>query len=1140
MTITMYLAVLRRSALVAVCTLIIGGTPAFGDETALPPEVAAAGIEFFESKVRPIFAEHCHSCHGADMQKSGLRLDRASGIFAGGDTGPVLIQGEPEKSRIVSAIQYTNNRLMMPPDQKLPEDAIQAISDWIAMGAPWPEDDELITQPDEEHSKSEWIERLKRHHWSFQPVESTAIPEDALEGWSAHPVDRFIGARLAEAGMLPSVEADGRSLVRRIYYDLTGLAPSPERVANFMAEAGDEAWEALVDELLESPQFGERWARYWLDIARYADTKGYVFQEDRFFPYSYTYRDYVIRAFNRDLPYDEFIRHQIAADMMELGDDPEPLAGLGFLTLGRRFINNIHDITDDRIDVVTRGFLGLTVSCARCHDHMYDPVTAEDYYALYGVFRSVNEPGELPLLGEPDPEDPQYQAFLQAVEEREIELERVTDDIHTKLLQRVRDKYADYFRVAYEAQPLSSEDEIKLLAKERALEWQVLKRWRDYMAARIAEPDGLWRPLAWFAAIDNETFAEEGLAVTERIRANDNPEALVNDRLVKAFGGPVPETMDTVLRRYIGEIRKADKAWGDLLAVHAQRKVQSGLEEAEFPTALSDPGMEAFRLLLYGPESPANIPRSDTFQFSDVPTQGRIRNARNAIDNTKATHPGRPDRAMAVEDAPNPFDPYVFNRGKPDARGPEVPRRFLEALAGADAPAFEQGSGRLELANAIASADNPLTARVFVNRVWGFLFGKPLVDTPSDLGLRSNPPTHPELLDYLAASFVENDWSMKWLIRHIVTSKTYRQSSAYDPARHEQDSENRLLARQNRERLDLEAMRDSILQAAGTLEPIMFGKPVDITVAPYPARRTVYAFIERQNLPNLFRTFDFASPDAHSPGRFRTTVPQQALYMMNSPFVVEQARAFASWAEAEAGDGIADRIRAMYAKAYQREPDAAELGLALDFIESTAIAFPESYAWRYGYGGLDPELGVVSFTSYPHFDGNAWKGGPELPDPALGWSSITARGGHPGKPGFDSVLRFTAPTEAMVSVKGTLEHKSAEGDGVHGAIVLNGGETLWQGHVHNTASETRLDAVPLKRGDTLDFVVHCGEHESFDGYNWAPEIQVVSGEAMAAETGGRMAWRAEADFQGPPPAPLEAWEQYAQVLLLSNEFLFVD
>jgi len=526
--------------------------------------------------------------------------------------------------------------------------------------------------------------------------------------------------------------------------------------------------------------------------------------------------------------------------------------------------------------------------------------------------------------------------------------------------------------------------------------------------------------------------------------------------------------------------------------------------------------------------------------LSSVPVQGRIRNARNAIANTQATHPGRPDRAMAVVDAPTPFDPYVFTRGKPDARGPEVPRRFLEALAGPEVAPFEQGSGRLELANAIASPDNPLTARVFVNRVWGFLIGKHLVDTPSDLGLRSNPPTHPELLDYLAASFVENEWSTKWLIRHIVTSKTYRQSSAYDPTLHEQDSENRLLARQNRMRLDLEAMRDSILQTSGALDGTMFGKPVDITVAPYPARRTVYAFIERQNLPNLFRTFDFASPDAHSPGRFRTTVPQQALYMMNSPFVVEQSRAFATWAVEQGGDSISDTIRAMYAKAYQRMPDAEELGMALDFIESTSAASPDSYAWRYGYGGLDPELGVLSFSSYPHFDGNQWKGGPELPDPALGWSSIGAKGGHPGKHGFDSILRFTAPVPATFAVTGVLEHKNAEGDGVHGKIIRNGSEVLWTGHVHNAALDAPVATVHLKPGDTLDFVVHCGENENFDGYNWAPEIKITSREALADGHETRSTWQSAADFQGPPPSPLEPWEQYAQVLLLSNEFLFVD
>jgi len=1103
-------------------------------------EASAEGIAFFEREVRPVLAEHCFQCHGPEVQRAGLRLDHRSAILAGGESGPAAIPGEPGASRVVQAIQYTG-RLMMPPDRKLPDEAIEAITDWIAMGAPWPEDDEFISAPEEQETKSEWIERLKRHHWAFAPVEAQAPPEAPFEAWQAHPVDGFVGAKLAEAGLTPADEADRRTLIRRVAFDLTGLPPTAEAVAAFEADTRPDAYERMVDGFLDSSHFGERWARHWLDLARYADTKGYVFQEDRHFPFSYTYRDYVINAFNRDLPYDEFVRHQIAADMMEL-DEPEPLAALGFLTLGRRFINNVHDITDDRIDVVTRGLLGLTVSCARCHDHMYDPVTADDYYALYGVFRSAREPNEYPLLREPDPEDPSYQEYLEAVQAREDELERVTTEIHRDLMTVSREQFARYFREAIVHQDSDSDDSIKLVAKEAELDWQLLKRWRDYIAARLESPDAVWRPLAWFAEVEANGFTEEAAAMlVTRIREPGEGEEPVNKRIAEAFAGPVPESLGHVARRYANAIQKAERPWLELLAVVSKRAAREGVVP-ELPTALPDADDEALRQVLYGVDSPANIPRGDAFALSDVPTQGRIRNARNAIANTKATHPGRPDRAMALVDTDPLFDPFVFTRGQPGARGDDVPRRFLEVLAGSDVPPFEHGSGRLELAEAIVDRDNPLTARVFVNRVWGHLFNRPLVDTPSDFGLRSSPPSHPELLDYLAERFIADGWSMKGVIRLIVTSQTYRQASTFVADHADIDPENLLLSRQNRKRLDFEALRDSILQAAGTLDTTLYGHSVDITVAPYPVRRTVYSFIERQNLPGVFRTFDFASPDGHSPARFRTTVPQQALYMMNSPFVVEQARALAERSRGETeNDSITAQVETLYGLALQRTPDAEELGLAVRFIEGARPHLPEDRVWRYGYGGFDEETGTVSFTTLPYFGDETWRGGQALPDEKLGWVHLHAKGGHPGKPGYATVLRWVAPVTGEAAISGELRHRNTNGDGVRGYIVLNGKEVLWDGQVKDTSLPTEIERVAVASGDVIDFIVDCGEHENYDGYGWAPEVVLHPAEVQAAEGGdGAMSWHAAENFQGPAPPPLEAWEQYAQVLLLSNEFAFVD
>ena len=497
------------------------------------------------------------------------------------------------------------------------------------------------------------------------------------------------------------------------------------------------------------------------DVARYADSKGYVFLEERRYPYAYTYRDYVVDAFNRDVPFDRFIIEQIAADRLVANKQAEPKtqAALGFLTLGRRFLNNIHDIIDDRIDVVTRGLMGLTMQCARCHDHKFDPIPSKDYYSLYGVFASSTEPRDLPLIAEPAP---------------------------TEETARFQKK-----------------------------------------------------------------LAELKAAVTKFEQDNR-------------------KELDAKNRKFRDELRAL------------QKKV-------------------------------------DAFQ---------------------ATTPGAPPRAMALVDLPRPLTPHVFLRGNPNSPGPAVPRQFLEVLSGPERKPFNDGSGRLELARAIASKDNPLTARVFVNRVWLHLLGAGLVTSPSNFGLRTEPPSHPELLDYLAARFMEDGWSMKKLIRLIVLSNTYQQDSrlrlsepvaashgsAKPQAGVSVDPDNRLYGRAHRRRLDLEAMRDALLFVSGRLDLKQGGPAVDITKSPFSGRRTLYGFIDRQNLPGLFRTFDFASPDTTSPLRHQTTVPQQALFLLNSPFVQEQARGVLK--RVDETQDVQAKVQQLYRMIYARPalPDEVRLG----------------------------------------------------------------------------------------------------------------------------------------------------------------------------------------------------------------------
>lgn len=1098
------------------------------------PSFTPDQIEFFENRVRPVLAQHCFSCHGPEKQKNGLRLDTRAGVYAGAESGPVLVPGDPAASKLIQAIQWSSDP-KMPPSGRLEQHDIDALTEWVRIGAPWPDTEVVALSMDER------IASARRGHWAFRPVVSAKIPSVNNPAWIRTPVDAFILSRLEANGITPSPPADRRTLIRRATYDLIGLPPDPEEVAAFIAEDSPDAFEKLVDRLLDSPHYGERWGRYWLDVARYADTRGYVFQSDRNIPFSHTYRDYVIRSFNEDKPYDQFVREQLAADLLDLGEDKRPLAAMGFLTLNRHFLGNVHDITDDRIDVVTRGLMGITVSCARCHEHKYDPIPTEDYYSLYGVFRSSYEPAEPPLIEEPDPNDPAYQSYVKELADAEASERALIKELHVSLLTHAREKAGDYLLAGWEARDLN-EEQLKTLARDRSLRWQLVQRWREYLATRSESRDPVLAPWFAFAAAPASEFAAKAAEIGAT--ANADPEHPINPVIAKTFEGGDPiASLSEVAKRYGAAFASADLAWRELIAAESQMAA-GGSEPAAFSKALPDPGLEAVRQVLYSPDSPANVAESDVLSMYDVPTQNRVRDKRNAVARVKSTHPGRPNRAMVMFDSETPFEPYVFERGNPANKGPEVPRQFLAVLAGDARKPFEHGSGRRELADAIASNDNPLTARVLVNRVWMYHFDKPLVETPSDFGLRSEPPSHPELLDYLAHRFMAEGWSIKKLHRWIMLSSAYQQASLDRAEPRAVDPENRLIWRQNRRRLDFEATRDTLLRVAGNLDETLGGPAVEITQPPFTNRRSVYSFIERQNLPGMFRTFDFANPDTHSPRRYRTTVPQQALFMLNSPFVIEQARHFASRADI-CNLPDRDRVRAMYEIAFQRTADPAEIDLGLAFLEKqTGVPnlVPSPAAWQYGYGQVDEEAGkTAAFEPLPHFDGGSWKGGSNLPDSLLGWVMLDATGGHPGHgPEMAAIRRWVSPVTGTISIDGRLEHTSDKGDGVIGYIVSSRTGILWKNPVKNAALDTAVESAEIQAGDTVDFVVFCGADESHDTFGWAPRVRLQSG---AITGGSEMDWSAYQDFSGPPPTlpePLRPWEQFAQVLLASNELIFVD
>ena len=851
--------------------------------------VAGDAEDFFEKRIRPLLLDRCIECHGPTKQENGVRLDRRKDVLEGKAGEIALINpAAPNESRLLKVLYYADDDTQMPPSGKLGDDEIQFMQQWIAGGAVWPESSDL--EGEAKRRAERW-----REHWAFQPPN---MPDLSKVSNAESPIDFFVRAKLANKNLKLSSAASPRVLARRLSFALVGLPPESNDIVAAEASAANgtfATWKAeYIERLLASPHFGERWGRYWLDISRYADTKGYVFQEDREYPDAWRFREWVIKSLNSDMPYDEFLKRQLSADRMPGSDDPSQLAAMGYLTLGRRFLNNSHDIIDDRIDVVSRGLLGLTVSCARCHDHKFDPIPTADYYSLYGVFASSDEPKNEPST-------------------------------------------------------------LRLVDREK------------------------------------------------------------------------------------------------------------------------------------------------------------------------------------------PVEPVIFQRGSPGNRGDKVPRRFLTAISAPDATPFSDGSGRLELANAIANRNNPLTGRVAVNRVWMHLFDRGLVDSPSDFGVRTDPPTNPELLDYLTVSFMDNQWSMKSLIKQIVSSETWQQSSDRRPDAEAVDPENRFFARMNRIRLDFEAQRDAVLAVSNRLDQTIGGTSVDITQEIQSGRRTIYARIDRQNFPGLFRAFDVASPDAHAAKRFQTTVPQQALFEFNSPFIMNHAVEIAKASESAMNpDDPTARIQLLFQNVLRRDPTPDELKQCSSYLEQlqaddTTANGPTG--WSYGYGTIDEEnQAVTEFAQLPVLRDGTFKGGDKLPDEKLGWTSLNRAGGHPGgKTSLCAIRRWTADSDCRIFVNSVIAHAKEEGDGVRCRIVTVGRGVMSDATAHNSTQSQSIPPFDVKAGQYIDFVVDCRTNESHDSFQSKITIMQSVNQKMQRN------WKSEDDFpDSPEPGRMDAWSQLAQVLLLTNEFIFVD
>jgi hypothetical protein len=764
---------------------------------------SAEGIEFFEKKIRPLLVKNCYECHSAEAKKikGDLRLDTRDGVLKGGTHGPAIVPGEPAKSLLITAVRQTGD-LKMPPKGKLSDGEIADLESWIKMGAP---DPRISGAANTATAGSDW--------WSLQPVRDPLVPIAKDEQWPQSPIDRFILAKLEEKGLRAVAAADKRTLIRRATYDLTGLPPTPDEIDDFLKDNSPTAFARVVDRLLGSPAYGERWGRHWLDVIRYADTAGD--NSDYPIPQMYRFRNWVFDAFNHDLPYDEFVRQQLAGDLMPVRgevDWQQKLIATGYLANAKRF-GSYADVGEgkttypwyltyeDTIDNFGRTFLGLTINCCRCHDHKFDPLTQADYYALYGFFQSTRYPWP------------------------GIELDKVQRNLV----------------------PLAQEDQVAAVEKQRR---------------------------------------EETADLTKKIKE-----------------------------------REAGKAHAD-----------KALKDAE---KITDDEEKKTKIAKYSKES------KDLYNLIK-----KLNDEKQAIERKPLPF----ETAYAVAEGKSGGKHKLGNacvqiKGDPERLGPEVPRRFPTVLGGKTLPPDERGSGRLRLAKWVVDPNNPLTARVMVNRIWQHHFGRGIVPTPSDFGKQGQPSTHPELLDYLAKRFIDSGWSIKAMHRLMMMSATYQQSSADDEANARIDVANEYLWQFNRQRLDAESIRDTVLAVSGALDRSPGGPhpfpPMtkwDFTQHnPFKAvyetnRRSVYLMTQRIQRHPFLALFDGADTNASTASRITSTTPLQALFLMNDPFVHERAKGFAARLLKEEADE-ARRIERAYLLLFGRPPSDEDVREVVDYLK---------------------------------------------------------------------------------------------------------------------------------------------------------------------------------------------------------------
>jgi hypothetical protein len=942
----------RMIGLVAAVGIALTGLRATGADDS-PPEAT----EFFEKEVRPLLVSRCHSCHGAEKQKGGLRLDSREAALRGGDTGPAVVPGNSAESPLVEAINY-GELVQMPPKSKLPPAEIAALTKWVEMGAPWPSASVAARS-----TPADVLDlRGRASHWSFQPVGAGTPPHVRDTSWPLTPIDAFLRAELEAKALEPAPDADRRTWLRRVTFDLIGLPPTPEEVDSFIHDASPIAHERQVDRLLASPHYGERWARHWLDLVRYAETAGHEFDYD--IPEAWRYRDYVVRALSADLPYDRFVVEHLAGDLLP---DPrgnpadgtnESILGTGFYRLGEGTHSPV-DLREDeaaridnQLDVLGKTFLGLTIACARCHDHKFDPISQNDYYALSGYLRSSRH----------------QHAFLDPPER-----------IRAKALELERIGAAMARRLGPNDPPATP-------------------------CARVQPPDeGRRRSGVLFEGFDERTYApwsvtgdafgdrptREGDLRIEAAGAMPTAHKITPGQ---AHSGRISDRLQGVLRSPTFTIQH--KAVHYLAAGRAGRinLIIDGFEKVRDPiygglTLAVDAGdvprwYTQDVAMWQGHRAYIEIADGATLNFTGARTQFFTGDGWIAVDEVRFDD-GPPPSTLTTGTAAIPLDtsdaelqrlvadlvrveasippptlgPALADgsgedaplhiRGSTKTLGGPVPRRFLEVFGGDNPAPPAVGSGRLELAERLVDPSNPLVARVVVNRVWKHHFGEGLVRTPDDFGVMGQPPSHPELLDWLADRFVHDGWSLKRLHRMIVLSRAYRMRSTADPAADSADPGNRLLHRMNVRRLEAEALRDAVLAVAGRLDRRAFGPSVPPHLTPFQegrgrpsssgpldgdGRRTLYLNVRRNFLPPLLMAFDFPAPATAVGRRNVSNVPAQALTMLNDPFLIEQASLWAGREQARGG-GLNAIVTRLYEAAFSRPPTPHERAAAVAFLD---------------------------------------------------------------------------------------------------------------------------------------------------------------------------------------------------------------